>query len=561
MRKLSVVGIAIGCAALAVSAVAGMDPQGAYRKKYVAFGWANSYLTPQDFIDHVAEFEKTPLDGVGVNVLGDKAAGRRYQCFREIVGKPRWTRESLADMVEPLRRMTSYRCFRESFVSGWMPPKKRLAWTDDEAWSVASNNLRCVAWLAREGNLRGMSWDIEDYTNQKQFFRRPGDPAYDELLELARRRGREIFGGVFEEFPNITMFMYWLLSDAPYRHVEVNLPDVMRARGDLWFAFVNGILDVLPPTATLVDGEEDGYRFEAARRDYLVTYTRIFNWDLPLIAEENRVKYLSQVSPSVGQYLDMYMNTDPKSAWYFGPVDGSKLKHIAMNVRQATSASKEYVWFWSEKGMWAHWSQELRDDPERLCRGAKYVWDDVLPGVNRLLKSIKDPDGYLRPNLERLIADGRLRSLLACESMPTWKEDAPKGSDGRQIAAPGRFFKDGKDLCAEGVAYGGCYNQMIENVAPGTIFFVKGRIKGERATVGANFKDENARWVYGPKYLLAPGRPDAEGWREVAAFFEIPANGRHLSLTLSVNSQEPGDVARFRDFGLYNVTASEAWPK
>lgn len=543
------------------SALAGFDPQGAHKKKYVAFGWEYAYLTPQDFIDNVKEFEKTPLDGVCVHVLGNKEKGRRYQCFREIANAPRWTRESLDDMIAPLRKMTSYACFRESFLGGWQPPRTRLAWTDDEAWSVASNNFRCAAWLAHEGNLRGLNWDVEDYTRQKQFFRVPGDPAYPELLKLARRRGREIFGGIFEEFPDITMFMYWILSDSPYRHVETNLPGVMRERGDLWFAFVNGMLDVLPPTATLVDGEEDGYRFEASRRDYLVSYTRIFNWDLSLVAKENRVKYLSQVSPSFGQYLDMYMNTDPKSSWYFGPVDGSKLKHIALNARQATSAAKEYVWFWSEKGMWTPWSQELRNDPERLSRGAKYVWNDVLPGVNELLRAIKDPDGCLRPKVEKLIAAGKIPNELAGEKLGTWMESAPKDKDGKAPPAPGRFFEDGGDLCAEGILYGGCYHRLFKDVPKNTIYFAKGRLKGENATVAANFQDENERWVYGPKILLVPGAPDADGWREVAAFFEVPAIARNLSFSLSVKDQTEGMTARWRGFGLYNVTTSEAWPK
>ena len=74
-----------------------------------------------------------------------------------------------------------------------------------------------------------------------------------------------------------------------------------RDDGLLWPAFLNGILDVLPPTAMLVDGEEDAYKFEASRHDFLGSYTRIMNWDLPLVEKENRTKYLSQVSPSFGQ--------------------------------------------------------------------------------------------------------------------------------------------------------------------------------------------------------------------------------------------------------------------
>ena len=93
-----------------------VDPQGLHAKKYVAFGWEYAYMLPEYFISHVAEFEKTALDGIGFYINGDKAAGRRYQCFREIMQAPRWTKESLANLVGPCRRMTALKPFRESFV-------------------------------------------------------------------------------------------------------------------------------------------------------------------------------------------------------------------------------------------------------------------------------------------------------------------------------------------------------------------------------------------------------------------------------------------------------------
>ena len=103
--KITAVSVAV-CAAMLAASAAQMDPQGAYSKKYVAYGWEFGYITPQDFLDHADEFMKTPLDGVGINVLGDKEVGRRYQCFREICNPPRWTTNQLANLVAPLRKMS-----------------------------------------------------------------------------------------------------------------------------------------------------------------------------------------------------------------------------------------------------------------------------------------------------------------------------------------------------------------------------------------------------------------------------------------------------------------------
>ena len=209
-----------------------VDPQGLHAKKYVAFGWEYAYMRPEHFISHAAEFEKTALDGIGFNINGDKAAGRRYQCFREIMQAPRWTKASLANLVEPCRRMTALKPFRESFVRSLVQPLKRIDWRDDAAWDIVSNNLRTVAWFAREAGFRGLFTDIEDYPRQRQFFRVDGDPGFDELSAIVRRRAADIWRGVFEEYPGITVFCFWLLSDAPYRHVETELPAFMRERGD-----------------------------------------------------------------------------------------------------------------------------------------------------------------------------------------------------------------------------------------------------------------------------------------------------------------------------------------
>ena len=557
MRKLKTKALLLAVAAAGVGVITPVwaleaDPQGACKKKYVAFGWEFSYLTPQDFVDHVDKFAKTPLDGVGFNINGDKAAGRRYQCFREQMTTPRWTRESLANLIPSTRMMTSYPCFRESFVSSLKQPQKRLAWTDDEAWDVVSNNLRVVTWYAREGGLRGIHADVEDYYKQRQFFRTDDDPPYDELVKVVRRRAADVFRGIFEEYPDITVFMYWIFSDAPYRHVETDLVETLRQRGDLWPAFVNGILDVLPPTATLVDGEEDAYKFEASRHDFLGSYTRIMNWDLPLVEKENRTKYLSQVSPSFGQYLDSYVN-DEKNSWYMGPVEGSRLRHFAANVRQATSAAKEYVWFWGERGCWIDWSAELRSDPERLTRVAgSRVWNDAIPGgLNRVFREIKDPDGVLLPRVKSEIAGGSLKPVPG--DYMTWKRPPAKGKPDQ-----GGFYRADGALWATNVL-DGCYHRRFTSLKEGDLFYIVGEAKGDAATAAVPFLSKG-RFLYGPKKFPLAGAPDADGWRKVETLVRIPDGVDEMALTLGFKDMKDGDVAGFRDFCVYRIDTFASAP-
>jgi hypothetical protein len=372
-----------------------------------------------------------------------------------------------------------------------------------------------------------------------------------------RRRGREVFGGIFEEYPNITLFMYWLLSDAPYRHIETNLPGLMREREDLWPAFVNGMLDVLPPSATVVDGEEDAYKFEASRRDFHALYTRIFNWDLPLVEPENRAKYRAQVSPSVGMYIDMYV-PGGKSNWKFdSTTEGSMLHLFEKNLRQATSSVQKYVWFWSERGRWIDWSDEIMNDRERLHRGAKLLWSDAIPGgLFNTLKAVKDPSGFLLPRLDKAIAEGSLKNIMEGQSYGTWIRPMPK-VDTNAIRGT-LTFKNG-EMVGTGLEEHGCFHATFKNVKKGDVYYFKGYVKGAKTAASVSFKMPNGRGIYGTKALLIPGKPDADGWREYAELVTIPEIAGEFTLALSFNKQKPGETASFRDFKIYHVSGYDGW--
>ena len=76
---------------------------------------------------------------------------------------------------------------------------------------------------------------------------------------LARERGRQIGRAMFGEFPEMRVLSFWFLSlNKSYANSDDPVA-VMRAEGDLWPMFINGLLDVMPPAARLVDGDEHGY--------------------------------------------------------------------------------------------------------------------------------------------------------------------------------------------------------------------------------------------------------------------------------------------------------------
>ena len=80
----------------------------------------------------------------------------------------------------------------------------------------------------------------------------------------------------------------------------------MKAKGDLWPAFANGILDVMPWTAKIVEGDETGYRYESKFNWFYFARNLQRNCALRLVAPEHRDKYRARTSTSFPVYLDAY---------------------------------------------------------------------------------------------------------------------------------------------------------------------------------------------------------------------------------------------------------------
>jgi hypothetical protein len=59
--------------------------------------------------------------------------------------------------------------------------------------------------------MKGVAIDHEDYFKARQFNRKTDDP--QGVWEKARQRGREVFGGLFAEFPEAKVLGFWMFSD------------------------------------------------------------------------------------------------------------------------------------------------------------------------------------------------------------------------------------------------------------------------------------------------------------------------------------------------------------
>ena len=396
-----------------VSALADALPVdwGKERKKVVAFGWEWKVMSPARLLEYANQIDATGIDGISLYITA-KGADGKARWSSSIIDGDEFTDDILADQVDVLRKATAHKGLRESFIRTLGAPKVRVDWKDDVHWARVARSMGALAKFAKATGVRGFIVDPEDYHKQNQFEARPNDEPYDLLAPLARRRAREIFSAVFREYPDIAVLGYWLFSWHP-QHVNSENP-MMSARtaGDLWPAFINGILDVMPSGAKLIDGDEWVYNAEAAKNEFMISGLAQRNAVMGLVAPENRAKFRAQAHPGFGLYLDSYVmaptNKNGKANhFYFGPDNGSRLGHFERNLSEALDSAGEYVWLWCEKKTWVKWGEDVA-----MGWGVdRQMWEESLPGLARTIRACSDPEAFLAEDCRAMIGEGKIVNI------------------------------------------------------------------------------------------------------------------------------------------------------
>ena len=541
-----------------LTALAGLSATASAAPAFVAFGWEFSRKSVRDVAAIADSLDKTPLDGIGVYLNEPSEDGgvlSTHTIMREA-----WRRETLEPLVPVARELTAHRSMRESFLGSFRSPSgARIEWDDDEGWARVASNMAIAAWFAREGGFRGLWMDPEDYHGTGQFRRRPDDPPYDALCDAARRRGREVFEGVFRECPDIRILSFWLLSMGQRGFGMGDLAVAARETGDLWPAFVDGILDVMPPTARLIDGCEHAYRYESARGDFWRAGDAIRRRLPALLSPENRSKYAAQVGVSFGIYLDMF--TSPEGAnWFAEPVDGSRLRHLERNLFQACEAADGHVWLWGEKNCWGDWGAE-GPDPKRGIRPQS--WAEALPGMADVLLAVKDPAAHAARREAALRAEGRWIPLNANPECGGDAEDVPAPYAPWQHAKsrPGRLWRDGSCgdgdsscLAAEGCENGAFSVNVAQPLLAGDRILVRASMRGEGGSAQFCWKRAGDAWDWDvlPPVRLRFGPRGADGWRRGEAVVRVPEGAAGAGLVLSVR-QSPGETCRFDSVEIHAI--------
>ena len=532
--RAGVLAVALASSAAALSA-----------PKFVALGW-DVPRDPSVFPGMADELAAAGLDGVSVSI--PEMYGNSSMSPAD------FTREMAAKYVDDFRQFKGRPGLSESFIGvGWSPVPKsapRLAWTNDAAWAHFAANMRTYAWLVKETGLKGLFIDNEDYLKKRQFWRAEGEPPYGLLRSVARRRGAEVGRAIFKTHPSITCVLFWILTIDPGYTTALDPVAYRDAKEDLWPSFVDGLLDAMPETATLVDGDEHGYVYAAEKHDFAEALAARSRRLISLLAPENRAKYRARVRMGFGQYMDMYTNPEG-SVYYHPPKDGSRLARFRENLAGALAAADGYVWLYGEKYQFVKWPKGCNPRPAWMLKSMhEETWEEKLPGFARVLREAKDPMSALRANLEECRKDGSANLLdkALANANSYWKADDSK--IGFEFAA-GAGRRGSVKISTTGTG-DGCVILSAGAVAPGDEYIGEVSVRGKTSRICLCWQKGGAwRWSVAAAEAVISG-PDADGWRRAVMRAVVPPEIDGMVLKADIKPQE-GEVVEFDCAAVYRV--------
>jgi hypothetical protein len=320
------------------------------QKSLIEFGWDEPGT---EFMrEHIDEMEMSPFDGCVFHVDYDKGDGGKGSFTWECWGKKAFTYEELTPAVEDLKA-TRFRRFTGNFLRFNTTPADR-DWFDD--FGVVANNATLAARAAKEGGVKGILFDIEQYNSPLWQFswcqKKAGrEVTWEELAKRVRECGEEFVEAVQEEYPDIVVFLTfgyslpWVQSDGGKRPLE-------DCSYGLLAPFLDGMVAKAGPQITFVDGYELSYTYTDAERFQKARET-MSKGVFPIVADAEKYRKTFRVGFGIWMDADWRRrgwNTEDFSKNVWQP------EMLEKCVAEALRQCDEYVWIYTETPRW--WTPE-----------------------------------------------------------------------------------------------------------------------------------------------------------------------------------------------------------
>jgi len=333
-----VLGLVLICACACSSSRFNPSTQG---KKLISYGqdWPNTAYVR----DHIIEMENLPFDGVVIAA----SRGAEPAIAGESVGLTAWgkTRYDFAEYAHCVADLhaTRFKKFTDNFIQVESQPGD-VDWFADEEFAIVTHNLALLARIAKEGGLKGIEFDPEEYGPNKVWSWNSWSEetkkrhSENDAIAKARQRGAEVMAAINKEYPGIKILFLGGPSWTYDRLVAGN------HHYRLLSPFIEGMASVASAGTQLIDGFEQSYpyrtrvAFADGRKDQLnckSLFATPANFDQHL-----RVGFGLWMDEDSGHRP---WHPDKPESNYYQPDTWQTSIHYAL------SYSDEYVWIWHEQ--------------------------------------------------------------------------------------------------------------------------------------------------------------------------------------------------------------------
>jgi hypothetical protein len=248
-------------------------------------------------------------------------------------------------------------------------------WFNDVRWNTVANNMKLFARIAKVSKSKGIVFDNEPYGYNPWDYSTAEYPGktFAQVYAQVRKRGAQVMNAWQNEYPNITVLNLFGLAIVRAQ-TDYYGGDQSKAEWGLWGAFIEGMLDVISPTAKLIEGNEGSYYYT---KDTDFSSFRNYKYGARnLLSLENRSKYDRQMKIAYAVYVDGVLDLwkSPRFFGYYFASEAERRRYAQHNFYHALKNTDEYVWVYSENMDW--WG----------VKGQGVSVPGSLPGIMRLAK-------------------------------------------------------------------------------------------------------------------------------------------------------------------------------
>ena len=456
--------------ALSACALAELGPPVPGDKKLL--GFACDLVDTRYLKENIAELERIPIDGLIISVHPDAkkiAEGELYLGRIQLASGPRLRHEDHRQAISDLKT-TKFNRFTDNFIDFSMCARNAYDWFDDK-WSIYAHNAGVLARVAKQGGLKGLFIDTENYGGRNvpvpypfsySFRKDNATRSFEQVAEQVRRRGRQFMAAIVSEYPDITIMMH---------------PDMFGSesnQSELVSAFIDGLLEA-GPNATLIDA--GGLAYDAMLHENFVQMRKYAERRGP---ERSKIpdRYKRRMKYAYGLWVDS--KPDVYGGWHTDPAEfdlnyrsPDRLEHT---LYSALTVSDRYVWlFMIHPQVW--WQPHLLKK-ENVAKQMEYSsgWRCVLCPHTHIpeayldaIRNCRKPhDSDWAPDRARNLAemfytytpyllktmrgaqDLQGEHILLNGGFESWTKDAPDGWSVDETAAP--FVSRNSDVAKDGAS-------------------------------------------------------------------------------------------------------------